>query len=76
MQTQFCWIPGKKYCNFCYSCLSCFLIFVCMKNSNVKNLDLRYLKIYPLWLIFGYVVCYVIEGPIRATREGGVNGSR
>jgi hypothetical protein len=26
MQTSFCWIPGGKYYNFYYSCLSCFLI--------------------------------------------------
>jgi hypothetical protein len=26
MQTQFFWIPGERYDNFCYSCLSCFLI--------------------------------------------------
>jgi hypothetical protein len=26
MQIQFCWIPGEKYYNFCYSFLSCFLI--------------------------------------------------
>jgi hypothetical protein len=26
MQTQFCWMSGEKYYNFCYYCLSCFLI--------------------------------------------------
>jgi hypothetical protein len=26
IQTPFCWIPGGKYYNFYYSCLSCFLI--------------------------------------------------
>jgi hypothetical protein len=31
VQTQFCWIPDEKYYNFCYSCLSCFLIFLALK---------------------------------------------
>jgi hypothetical protein len=31
MQTQFCWTPGEKLYNFCYSCLSCFLIFLAWK---------------------------------------------
>jgi hypothetical protein len=28
MQIQFCWIPSETYYNFCYSCLSYFLIFL------------------------------------------------
>jgi hypothetical protein len=28
IQTRFCWTPGEKLYNFCYSCLSCFLIFL------------------------------------------------
>jgi hypothetical protein len=28
MQTLFCWVPGEKQYNFCYYCMSCFLIFL------------------------------------------------
>jgi hypothetical protein len=57
MQTQFFWIPSEKYYNFCYSCLSCFLIVFCMKNRNVKNLDLRYLQIFKSYVANFWICC-------------------
>jgi hypothetical protein len=57
MKTQFCWTPGEKYYNFCYSCLNCFLIILCMKNRNVKNLDLWYLKIYRSYVCNFWICC-------------------
>jgi hypothetical protein len=34
MQNQFCWIPGEKYYKFCYSCKSCFHIYVHSHNQK------------------------------------------
>jgi hypothetical protein len=31
LHTKFCWTPGEKLYNYCYSCLSCFLIIFAWK---------------------------------------------
>jgi hypothetical protein len=37
MQSEFCWISGEKYYNFCYSCLSCFLKVLAWKIDMWKT---------------------------------------